>query len=543
LCSRSIVTCCCCAGRNDNEKEHPEAAPDNPVSSPPSRNTASSRKKASLEPASAENLQELPDVESKSAKKSVCTPTVPKSAQKEQRQPDPIPKEESAAAGEIVPECLAIGTSVEMLFGDGVWYEGVIQRFSARSGVYTIVFPDGDVQTAKLPDKDVRVVGQNRRGSAGAGSGKSGAAAKSQSPSLHKKGPNDGDATVHHDDRSNSLDCRGGAKKRASTDGVGAERRVGEKRESHDSIEERSKSGIKALGGARGGKDVWQAAESADAEAQPEESKHGSKARKKETRESGEVTLEHAVLSDCVSMLDRLLSARGGHYFAEPVDAEALGLADYHEIVTEPLDFSTIRARLLSGSYLIRRKSKGGSHAFGEQDGVRMREAFGRDVRKVLDNALLYNPESDRAYKAAASILDFFKKNWSTELTGKSSEPASSRLDTAKVSKARHSGVGEAADPDSDAKCSEESEPAHTGGAVGDEASGRRTGFSRSRGVSLGAVAGGGEEDPSAEEAGGCDADDGRYDGVGGGNGSGDDACNGESEDERPRRRPRKGGR
>jgi hypothetical protein len=157
-----------------------------------------------------------------------------------------------------------------------------------------------------------------------------------------------------------------------------------------------------------------QAARSADSEAleTTAEGKHGSKARKQETFESSDVGLEHVVLCDCLSMLDRLLTARGGHYFAEPVDAEALGLADYYVIVTEPLDFSTIRARLLSGFYLIRRKSKGGSQAFGEQDGVRMREAFGRDVRKVLDNALLYNPESDSAYKAAASILEFFNSNW-----------------------------------------------------------------------------------------------------------------------------------
>jgi bromodomain-containing factor 1 len=42
-----------------------------------------------------------------------------------------------------------------------------------------------------------------------------------------------------------------------------------------------------------------------------------------------------------------------------------------------------------------------------------MREVFGRDVRKVLDNAMLYNPESDLVYKAAASILDVFTSNWS----------------------------------------------------------------------------------------------------------------------------------
>ena len=127
--------------------------------------------------------------------------------------------------------------------------------------------------------------------------------------------------------------------------------------------------------------------------------------------ETADVSLEHVVMGDCLSMLERLRTSRGGHYFAEPVDAEALGLHDYHEIVTEPLDFSTIRERLLSGLYCHRRKGKG-SQAFSEKDGIKMRESFGRDVRKVLDNAMLYNPESDRVYKAAASILEFFNNAW-----------------------------------------------------------------------------------------------------------------------------------
>jgi hypothetical protein len=126
------------------------------------------------------------------------TSVTPKSGQKEPRRPDSSSKVES---DDIAPECLAIGTPVEMLFGDGVWYKGTIQRFSARSGVYTIVFPDGDVQTAKLPDSDVRVLehapppGQepaltspltngHRRSSAGSKSGGSTTKGHCHNPSL-----------------------------------------------------------------------------------------------------------------------------------------------------------------------------------------------------------------------------------------------------------------------------------------------------------------------------------------------------------------------
>ena len=154
-------------------------------------------------------------------------------------------------------------------------------------------------------------------------------------------------------------------------------------------------------------------ASSASDHGTPGKSIHEEKSKELEG-ECSDVGLEHVVLSDCLGMLDRLLAMRGGNYFAEPVDAEALGLPDYHEIVTEPMDFSTIKERLLSGFYCARPKGKGKAAAqvFSDKDGVKMREAFGRDVRKVLDNAMLYNPESDRVYKAAASILEIFNSNW-----------------------------------------------------------------------------------------------------------------------------------
>ncbi|CAI7895034.1 unnamed protein product [Closterium sp. NIES-53] len=43
----------------------------------------------------------------------------------------------------------------------------------------------------------------------------------------------------------------------------------------------------------------------------------------------------------------QLLKHRFGWVFAEPVDAESLGLPDYHEIISHPMDLGTIRSHLV----------------------------------------------------------------------------------------------------------------------------------------------------------------------------------------------------
>ena len=285
---------------------------------------------------------------------------------------------------------LAVGTKVEMLFADGIWYQGTIERYNPRSGRYTIEFPDGDVQTARLPDKDVRVLGESIVESQGKAVKLSTDCGTSKTPkrkydlvseplnngsqteSAHKDSEVKRTVARNHDNKDDQ--CPAGAGSRSLEIGRGPRRSKGE------AVEQPDNGLSDSLVGAHVG-------------------------------ETADVSLEHVVMGDCLSMLERLRTSRGGHYFAEPVDAEALGLHDYHEIVTEPLDFSTIRERLLSGLYCHRRKGKG-SQAFSEKDGIKMRESFGRDVRKVLDNAMLYNPESDRVYKAAASILEFFNTHW-----------------------------------------------------------------------------------------------------------------------------------
>ena len=74
--------------------------------------------------------------------------------------------------------------------------------------------------------------------------------------------------------------------------------------------------------------------------------------------------------------------------FNKPVDAEALGLVDYHTIVTQPMDLGSVRWHLELGDY---------------DDHV----AFHRDLRLVFKNACAFNPKGHPIAEAAAELLKY----------------------------------------------------------------------------------------------------------------------------------------
>lgn len=69
--------------------------------------------------------------------------------------------------------------------------------------------------------------------------------------------------------------------------------------------------------------------------------------------------------------------------FAQPVDAEALGLRDYHTIITKPMDLSTVEAKIYRGEYPNE-------------------NALYDDIALIFANALRYNGPEHWVGKAAA---------------------------------------------------------------------------------------------------------------------------------------------
>ena len=77
--------------------------------------------------------------------------------------------------------------------------------------------------------------------------------------------------------------------------------------------------------------------------------------------------------------------------FNEPVDAEKLGAADYHEVVKNPVDFSTIKQRLNTNQY-------------------HLAQEFIDDMLLVFDNCFVYNGENSNIGRMCNKVRNEFKR-------------------------------------------------------------------------------------------------------------------------------------
>ncbi|CAA3032387.1 transcription factor GTE4-like [Olea europaea var. sylvestris] len=99
------------------------------------------------------------------------------------------------------------------------------------------------------------------------------------------------------------------------------------------------------------------------------------------------------VLRSCSNLLQRLMKHKHGWVFNEPVDAKALGLHDYHDIIKRPMDLGTIKDRLSQNWYKSPRE-------------------FAEDVRLVFHNAMTYNPKGQDVHVMAEQLAQIFEERW-----------------------------------------------------------------------------------------------------------------------------------
>ncbi|PIN16570.1 Transcription initiation factor TFIID, subunit BDF1 [Handroanthus impetiginosus] len=102
---------------------------------------------------------------------------------------------------------------------------------------------------------------------------------------------------------------------------------------------------------------------------------------------------KNQVFKRCSSLLQRLMKHKHGWVFNEPVDAEAMGLVDYHDIIKHPMDLGTIKTRLSQNWYKSPRE-------------------FADDVRLVFHNAMTYNPKGQDVHVMAEQLLQIFEEKW-----------------------------------------------------------------------------------------------------------------------------------
>ncbi|KAM6963096.1 bromodomain testis-specific protein [Aplochiton taeniatus] len=101
-------------------------------------------------------------------------------------------------------------------------------------------------------------------------------------------------------------------------------------------------------------------------------------------------------LKCCSVILKEMQSKRHSGYawpFYKPVDAEVLGLHDYHDIIKQPMDLSTIKKKM------------------DERDYTSAQE-FAADFRLMFSNCYKYNPPSHEVVVMARKLQDVFEARY-----------------------------------------------------------------------------------------------------------------------------------
>ncbi|XP_054468023.1 LOW QUALITY PROTEIN: bromodomain-containing protein 3-like [Anoplopoma fimbria] len=116
-----------------------------------------------------------------------------------------------------------------------------------------------------------------------------------------------------------------------------------------------------------------------------------SEGRGKELPEQETKTLDY-----CKDILKEMMSKKYLAYawpFYKPVDAEALQLHDYHQIIKYPMDLSTVKKKMDGGEY---------------QDA----QGFAADVRLIFSNCYKYNPPHHDVVAKAKKLQGVFEKRF-----------------------------------------------------------------------------------------------------------------------------------
>ncbi|XP_026994252.1 bromodomain-containing protein 3b isoform X9 [Tachysurus fulvidraco] len=145
-------------------------------------------------------------------------------------------------------------------------------------------------------------------------------------------------------------------------------------------------------------------------------------------------------LKYCDTILKEMLSKKHAAYawpFYKPVDAAALELHDYHEIIKQPMDLSTVKKKMDSREY---------------QDA----QSFAADVRLMFSNCYKYNPPDHEVVAMARKLQDVFEMRFA-KMPDEPAEPSSPGGTSATAVVSKSTGSSESsADSSSSSSDSEE---------------------------------------------------------------------------------------
>jgi Bromodomain len=101
-------------------------------------------------------------------------------------------------------------------------------------------------------------------------------------------------------------------------------------------------------------------------------------------------------LKSCNEILKELFSKKHSGYawpFYKPVDAELLGLHDYHDIIKKPMDLGTVKSKMDNREY-------------------KTGQEFAADVRLIFTNCYKYNPPDHDVVAMGRKLQDVFEMRY-----------------------------------------------------------------------------------------------------------------------------------
>ncbi|XP_075158831.1 uncharacterized protein LOC142232018 isoform X2 [Haematobia irritans] len=145
-------------------------------------------------------------------------------------------------------------------------------------------------------------------------------------------------------------------------------------------------------------------------------------------------------LKSCNEILKELFSKKHSGYawpFYKPVDAELLGLHDYHDIIKKPMDLGTVKGKMDNREY-------------------KSAPEFAADVRLIFTNCYKYNPPDHDVVAMGRKLQDVFEMRYANI----PDEPVANAHAAAVAAAAAHHGYGkhDASDSSSDESSDSENE-------------------------------------------------------------------------------------
>lgn len=143
-------------------------------------------------------------------------------------------------------------------------------------------------------------------------------------------------------------------------------------------------------------------------------------------------------LKSCNEILKELFSKKHSGYawpFYKPVDAELLGLHDYHDIIKKPMDLGTVKRKMDNREY-------------------KSAPEFAADVRLIFTNCYKYNPPDHDVVAMGRKLQDVFEMRYANI----PDEPVANAHAAAVAAAAAHHGYGKHDGSDSSSDESSDSE-------------------------------------------------------------------------------------